>query len=245
MRFSTLLRNGAIAGAVGGFVAGLVQWLHTEPVIRRALAIEEARDRAAGHHEVELVSRTAQVFWGAFAAAVAGVLFGLVFAVVFARTRQRLPGLTDHSRALWLAVFGFCAFALMPALAIPANPPSVGGENTVTQRTLIYVLSILVGLLVIGVVSAIDRLLRAREVDLPLRLSAVIVATAVLVPLALWALPSSPDRIPADVPAALIWDFRTASLAQLATMWVVMGLVFGLLAVRRTSAVREAVTAAR
>jgi predicted cobalt transporter CbtA len=173
------------------------------------------------------------------------VLVGLVFAVVFARTRQRLPGLTDHTRALWLAVLGFGALSLMPALAIPANPPSVGQQSTITQRTLIYVLSVLVGLLVIGAVSGLDGILRSRDVDLPLRLSAVLVATAVLVPLALWAIPNSPDSIPADVPAALIWDFRTASLAQLATMWGVLGIVFGLLATRRTSEVREPATVGR
>src|SRR5262245_42361038 len=100
-------------------------WLHTEPVIRRALAIEDARSQmAAGHHhDDEVVSRTAQVFFGAATAALAGVLFGLVFAVVFAKTRHRLPGLGDHARSLWLAAFGFGVFVLLPALAIPSNPP--------------------------------------------------------------------------------------------------------------------------
>jgi len=240
--FSRLLRDGALAGAAAGLLSALVMWLHTEPVIRRALAIEEARGHhPGGHHHDEIVSRTAQVLFGAATATVAGVLFGIVFAVVFARTRHRLPGLTDHARALWLAVFGYGVFVLLPALAIPANPPAVGDPGTVTRRTLIYVLSILVGLLVVGVVGAMDRVLRSR--DDAVRRSADAAAAVVLTAVALWLLPGTPDTIPADVPAALIWDFRVASLVQLATMWAVLGTVFGLLASPREAPDRELVPA--
>jgi predicted cobalt transporter CbtA len=47
------------------------------------------------------------------------------------------------------------------------------------------------------------------------------------------------------VPAALLWDFRLASLAQLATMWLTLGLVFGLLLERLAAPKRafEPVTA--
>ena len=241
MRFAQVLRNGALSGAAAGLVAALLMWLHTEPIIRRALAIEDARHSSGDHHhDEELVSRTAQVAVGACTAVVAGVLFGLVFAVVFARTRHRLPGRSDHARALWLAAFGFGVFALLPALAIPANPPAVGDADTVTRRTLIYLLAILVGLLVVGAVSAIDRLLQERGTQPPVRHTVDLVSGVVLAALALWLLPSSPDAIPADVPAALVWDFRLASLAQLAAMWSVMGVVFGLLATRQTSPAREA-----
>jgi predicted cobalt transporter CbtA len=239
VRLAQLLRDGAVAGAAAGLGAALVMWLHTEPVIRRALAIEDARNAAAHQHEDVIVSRGAQVFFGACTAAVVGVLFGLIFAVVFARTRHRLPGLTDHSRALWLALFGFCVFVVMPALAIPSNPPAVGEPSTVTRRTLIYLLSVLVGLLVVGAVSAVDAVLRTRDTQPPARITADLVLVVVLVCLTLWVLPASPDKIPSDVPAALIWDFRLASLAQLATMWFLLATVFGLLVTRRTGAVRE------
>ncbi|QWZ06534.1 CbtA family protein [Nocardioides panacis] len=243
MRFPQLLRAGAISGAAAGVAAALVMWLHTEPVIRRALAVEDARAHAGGahHHEEELVSRTAQVFFGACTAAVAGLLFGLVFAVVFAKARHRLPGLTDQGRALWLGALGFGVFTLLPALAVPANPPAVGDPATVTQRTLTYVLTVLVGLLVIGLVSGLDHLLGSRGTTPPVRLVTDLVGAAVLVVVALWLLPASPDRIPADVPADLIWDFRVASLAQLGTMWLVLAALFGLLVSRRAGVVaREA-----
>jgi predicted cobalt transporter CbtA len=220
-------------------------WLHTEPVIRRALAIEDARMHAdgGGHDHGEIVSRTAQVFFGAVTATVAGVLFGLMFAVVFGKARHRLPGATDHGRAQWLAATGFGVFVLAPALVIPANPPAVGDPDTVTRRTLTYVLTILVGLLVVGAVAALDRLLRAREVPAAVRQSADLVAPVVLAVVAWWLLPASPDTIPADVPAAVVWDFRVASLLQLGAMWGVRGTVFGLLATRRAAPDREPVPA--
>jgi predicted cobalt transporter CbtA len=165
--------------------------------------------------------------------------------VVFARTRHRLPGLTDHSRSLWLAVLGFGVFVAMPALAVPADPPGVGDPDTVTRRTLIYLLTVLVGLLLAGAVSGLDHLLRHRGVRQPLRLTADLAAVAVLVPVCLWLLPGASSSIPADVPADLVWDFRLASLAQQATMWLVLACVFGLLQSRRTTAAREVETATR
>ena len=215
-------------------------WLHTEPVIRRALAIEDARAHlAGGHHHEELVSRGQQVFFGALTAVVAGVLVGLVFAVVFAKARHRLPGATDHARALWLAVLGFAAVTLFPAVAIPADPPAVGDPDTVTRRTLLYVLAILVALLVVGAVFGLDRLLAGRGTDEAVRRSAVVLGGAALVAVALWLLPGPPERVPADVPAGLLWDFRVASLAQLAAMWLVLGTLFGLLSRERRPAARR------
>jgi predicted cobalt transporter CbtA len=96
-----------------------------------------------------------------------------------------------------------------------------------------------VGLLVAGAVSALGAALRSRGVDPPARTTAVLAATVVLGSVALWLLPDSPDRIPADVPAGLVWDFRVASLAQLATMWSVLAVVFGLLTGRDVAAPRE------
>jgi predicted cobalt transporter CbtA len=39
--------------------------------------------------------------------------------------------------------------------------------------------------------------------------------------------PDSPDSIAADVPAAVVWNFRLASLGQLATLWTVLGVAGG------------------
>ena len=242
MKFSVLLRNGALAGAAAGVIAALIQWLVTEPVIRRALEIEDrasALEGSSGHnHEEVLVGRTAQLLVGMITAAVVAVLFGMIFSVVFARLRHRLPGWTDYGRAIWLAAFGCFAFTLMPALAIPSNPPAVGNPDTITRRTLIYVLAILVGVLILGAVGAVNRYLTSRNLDSPLRVTGNLVTFVVLVAVALLLIPSSPDKIPTTGDASLIagadliWDFRLASLLQLGSMWLVLGVLFGVLTTR-------------
>lgn len=233
MTFPAFLRRGAASGAAGGFSAALVEWLVVEPVIRRALLVEDARAARHHEHEVPLVSRTAQFWAGGVTAIVVGVIFGVVFTVVFVRLRDRIPGTSDLGRALVLAVTGFAVLTLLPALHIPANPPGVGDHETVNERTLIYVLTLLVGLLGVGAVSAVDRRLRRRATD-PVRQALDIVAGVVWAGGALLLLPDSPDAVPADVPAGLLWDFRLASLAQLSMMWLVVGVVFGLLVDART-----------
>ncbi len=255
MAFTDLLRRGLAAGAAAGLAAAVVLYLVVEPVIRRALVIEDARgatEAADGHshsHATDeaaepLVSRTEQVLGGMLTAVVIGCLFGIIFAVVFARTRHRLPAATDLGRSAVLAGLGFLAFVLLPALNIPANPPAVGDPETVTRRTLLYVLTILVAVALVLAVFALDRLLTARGLSAPARTSFDAVAFTVGLVVLLVALPGTPDSIPGDVPADLIWDFRLASLAQLGAMWAVLGLAFGLLVAPRVTAVRETETVA-
>ena len=240
MSFSRLLRNGALAGATAGLLSAVVMWLHTEPVIRRALVIEEARRHLdGGHHHDEIVSRTAQVVFGAGTAALAGVLFGLVFAVVFARTRHRLPGVTDHARALWLAAFGFGVFVLLPALAVPANPPAVGDPGTVTRRTLIYVLAILVGLLVVRVLArgAAAAVPAHTDPHRHVRASAASRAGASR------RTDSSPNIVPRTAHMVASWTSDATRKSQISAAGTSAGMVSGLLSVRQEAPAREAALA--
>ncbi len=238
MTFTHLLRRGVVAGATAGLAAALVTWLVVEPVIRRALVVEEARRGGHSHGgggEEPLVSRGLQVVGGAGTSALAGVMFGVVFAVVFAKTRHLLPGATDFGRAGVLAALGFFVFSLLPGTKLPANPPAVGDPATVTQRTWLYVLCILLGLLVVSVVASIDRYQRGRGVDVAVRGTVNLLTFVVGVALVFALVPGTPDTVPADVPAALLWDFRLASLTQLAVMWATLGVTFGLLVQTRTA----------
>ncbi|MFY1632079.1 CbtA family protein [Solwaraspora sp. WMMB335] len=60
--------------------------------------------------------------------------------------------------------------------------------------------------------------------------------------LAFW--PATGVAVPADVPASLLWEFRLASLGQLAVLWTVLGVVLGLLLTPVRAAVRPAVAPA-
>jgi predicted cobalt transporter CbtA len=246
MGFPELLRRGLAAGAAAGLAAAIALYLVVEPVIRRALVIEEARGSGAGDghshtHEAEpLVDRTMQVIGGMGTSIVIGCLFGIAFAVVFARTRHRLFAASEHGRAVVLAGLGFLIFALLPALKIPANPPAVGDPETVNRRTLIWVLTILVSVAIVLAVFALDGILVARGLTAAARSAIDAAAFLALATVILLVLPGTPDKIPGDVPPALVWDFRLASLAQLGAMWATLGLVFGLLVAPRVRAAREA-----
>jgi predicted cobalt transporter CbtA len=249
MRFGDLLRRGLAAGAAAGCLAALYIWLVVEPVLERALKVEDARTAAQNaeviangghvHDEAAIVSRSEQVFGGALTVLVVGLLFGVVFAVVFAALRHRLPGVTDVARSLWLAVIGFGVFVVAPTITIPANPPAVGDPGSVTNRTGIWALSIaLAGLLVLAgfVLSA---QLRAKGLSDGARTAIVAAAAVVATGLAIWAVPASPDGIASDMGAQLVWDFRVVSIGMWALLFAALGVVFGLL-VSRKAAVAEA-----
>ncbi|MFC7491904.1 MULTISPECIES: CbtA family protein [unclassified Knoellia] len=253
--FGSVLRAGVAAGAAAGLASALVIWLLVEPVIRKALVIEDRRGASGGHagghagesalfaipailpaHGGELVTRAQQVIGGAVTSMLVGIAFGVIFAVVFAKARHRLAGDSDFWRSLGLAAIGFGAIALLPAIVVPANPPAVGDPATVTQRTWLYVLSLLLGVAIALAVPMLDRVLAARGLADSTRWSLDVLATVLAVVVVVVVLPGSPDAVPEDVPAALLWDFRVASLAQLAAMWVTLGTVFGLLMERTVAA---------
>lgn len=227
-------------------MAALVLWLAVEPVIREALVIEDARGISGGQAAPlhggghELVSRSQQVLFGALTVVVVGIAVGVVFAVVFAKARHRLPGSTDFGRSLVLAGIGFGAVTLFPAIAVPANPPAVGDPATVGDRTADYVLSILVAVAIALAVPAFDRWLAGRGVRDANRWAVDVLVAVLAAAVALSVLPGSPDTVPPDVPATLLWDFRIASLGQFVVLWLGLGTIFGVLMDRGSTNARTA-----
>lgn len=230
--FRALLGRVVLAGLVGGALAGLFLLLVTERAIAPALRLEEARAAAGGappERGQELFSRGEQLVGGFLGTLAAGLALAVVFGAVYALVRHRLPGRTDVARTAVLAAIGFGVFALLPALKIPGNPPAVGDPATVETRTAIYGAVLLLGIITAMLVSALVSVLRSRGTTVGLVAVAATVATAGLVALILVLVPDSPDSIAADVPAAVVWNFRLASLGQLAVLWAGLGLASGLL----------------
>jgi len=223
-----VLRRAALAGVFAGLAAAVVALLLVEPQIDKALLIEEARS-AGGAHEEPVFGRTTQVFGGMIAAVAVGVCLALVVGVVFARVRHRLPATTDFGRAVLLASLGFTTVALLPALKYPANPPGVGDPDTVTERTVQYLTLIAAAVAVTWLAFLVHDRLAARPWPPAYRaaLAAAVLLAGYAALLMTW--PASPDGVPEDIPAALLWDFRLASLGELAALWTVLGLSFGLL----------------
>lgn len=233
--FGAVLRPCLTAGVLAGLVAAVVSWLVVQPPIRAALVIEKARSTETGAAPTELVSRPVQVIGGMVAVLLVTLVMAAVFAVVYARLRDRLPGRTDFARSVTLAVAGFVVVSLLPAMKYPANPPAVGAPETVGERTWYYLSFLAAAVLAAAALWALRTRL-PRPWPASWRASTVTVLAVGVFGLlvALW--PASPDPLPPDVPAALIWQFRLSSLAELASLWATLGITAGLLLERRGAA---------
>lgn len=230
--YRSLALRGLAAGGIAGAVSAFVQLLVTEVPLRAALAVEEAREspgdgHAHSHGEEELVSRGAQVVGGMLGVVIVGVAVGLVFATAYALSKRWFTGSTPFTRSLALGAAVFGAVALLPWLKYPGNPPAVGDPETVNQRTALYLGVVVAGLVIVWGASLLAERLRA--LSQPVRVTAVLLAVAAAVAVVLLAFPATPDTIPADMPVDVLWRFRLSSLAQLATLYVGIGVVFGLL----------------
>ncbi|HEX2072244.1 MAG TPA: CbtA family protein [Geodermatophilus sp.] len=228
LSFPRLLGRFTLAGLFAGLLAAAWLLLVTEPTIRSALVVEEARQAtgASRGHE-ELFSRTTQLVGGVLGTVLTGVVLAVVFATVYGTVRHRLPGRTDLARATLLAAIGFGIVGLLPAIIIPANPPGVGSPHTVSTRTAIYGAVLLCGVVITMLTAALVSLLRDRGVGTaPTALAATVLAVA-LAGLVMILMPDSPDPVPADFPASVVRNFRLASLGQLLVLWAGMGVAGG------------------
>jgi predicted cobalt transporter CbtA len=236
--FGQLLGRLVLAGLVAGALAGVFALLVTERAIAPALEIERARAAAAGgqEHGEEVFGRGTQLLGGFLGTLLAGVVLAVVFAAVYGLVRHRLPARTDFARVVLLAAIGFGVVTLVPALKIPANPPAVGDPDTVGTRTAIYGAVLLSGIVMAMLVSALVSFLGSRGVGTAATTTAAVATIAVLLALVLVLVPDNPDTIAADVPAAVVWNFRLTSLGQLAVLWTALGLAGGWLLDRLTRA---------
>lgn len=231
-----LLLCGMLIGAVAGLLAFGAARLLGEPQIGRAVAFEEQQARARGSDasEPELVSRSTQAGIGLFTGIVVygsalGGLFGLAFAAVYGRLGNG-GNFGPRPTAGLLALAGFVAIVLVPALKYPANPPAVGDPATIGDRTSLHFFMLAVSVAALTLAIILRRRLMPRfggRTAALLALLAFIAAIAV----AQYLLPDV-NEVPPQFPADTLWRFRLASLATQAVLWATLGLLFGAAAER-------------
>jgi len=238
----TLLVRGMLVGIVAGLVSFGFLKLYGEPQLDRALAFEtqlegataaaeKAGANASDAHE-ELVSRPVQAGIGLLTGVVVyctafGGLFGLAFAFAYGRVGGSL---TLQAMSALLAATGFVVVALVPSLKYPATPPAVGDPETIGLRTALYFVMIAVSIAAALAAASLKRALLPRFGDWNATLIAA-GAYVVLAALAAFALPTI-DEVPGEFPAAVLWQFRIASIGAQLIMWATIGLLFGVLAQR-------------
>jgi predicted cobalt transporter CbtA len=215
-----VLRKLLICGLLAGVVAGVLAFgfasVAGEPSVDQAIAFEESHSTDAGS-EPALVSRGTQKGFGLLTASVVyGLALGGIFALVFAFVYGRVAHSSPARTALWLAAAAFVVIYLVPFVKYPPNPPAVGHEDTIGDRTALYLVMVW-----ISVLAAIAAVRLRRSVGTPL---ACLAYLAVVV-IAGLALPTF-DEVPRTFPAATLYEFRLASVGTQLVMWSGIGLVF-------------------
>ncbi|GGK66951.1 membrane protein [Planomonospora parontospora subsp. parontospora] len=233
-----LVVRGMLAGLLAGLLAAVFAYTVGEPRIEQAIALEEAAASSASpaahshedsgghsHGEDALVSRGGQRFGLFLALALYGLAVGGLFALAYAAVRGRAGPRSEPALAVVLAAGAFAAVVLVPFLKYPANPPAVGDPGTIGQRTTLYLVAVVIGILAVAAGAATHRYAARSE---PWRRWLAAGAAAMLPVIAAWILLPGIEEVPQGFPADLLWDFRIASLGTQAVFWLGMGALFAL-----------------
>jgi hypothetical protein len=238
-----------VPGAVAGVASFAFSRVMIEPLIGAAVNYEGARSHAeaqlaGGEHEHELFTRAVQENVGAAVGVIVfGIVMGVLFAVAYTMIRIVLErrGLRPDPTAfaLLLAAGMFVAIVLVPSLKYPANPPTVGLEDTMGERSssflTITVISVVGACLAVAAGLAWSRrwgTWRATAVAVGGYVAVMVCAMALLpsfheVPGPL----SGPDGLVLDgFPAEVLAEFRLYSLMNQALMWLFIGVTWACLA---------------
>ena len=220
--FGALLVRGLIAGLFAGLLAGTFAYVVGEPKIDAAIAIEEA-GHAHDHEDAPLVSRDGQRAGLFLATSLYGVALGGLFATGFTLLRRRFRTAGDSRVALGLAAMAYAGIVLVPFFKDPPNPPAVGNPDTITKRTVSYLLAIVLGLLAVWLAVWLARRVPGRPEWVPIAAGlagfvTVVVAAYLVLPVI--------NEVPDTFPATLLWRFRLASLGTQTILWTLLGIGF-------------------
>ncbi|MGW3890183.1 CbtA family protein [Micromonospora chokoriensis] len=231
--FVTVLVRGLLAGLIAGLLAGTFAYVAGEPHVDAAIALEEAAsahaEPAAGAHDHEdaLVSRNGQRGGLFLATGLFGAAMGGLLATAYVLLARRRRTYDDGRSGLLLAGAALLGAVVVPFLKYPANPPAVGDPATINQRTVTYLLMVVLGLVAVWAGSLGYRSVGA-QAPLWQRVAAAAGGFLLVTVVSYVVLPSF-QEVPADFPATLLWDFRLASLGTQVVLWTGIGLLFAAL----------------
>jgi hypothetical protein len=208
----SLLTRGMLVGALAGLAAFAFAFLFGEPQVQHAIDFEEH-----------------------------------LAALTFAYAYGRITTLNARATAAALSGAAFVAITLVPFTKYPANPPSVGNPDTIDRRTVAYFAMIAITVLALVAAARVRRQLLARSTgggrrggaaawNATLAAGALFIVVIAVAELILPAIHETPAGFPADV----LYRFRVASLGINATLWLALGLGFGVAAERLVERDRRA-----
>src|SRR4051812_6301293 len=204
-----IIGRGLVAGALAGVLAFVFARILVEPVIGRAIGFEdgagaahEAMHGGHSHEHAEVFTRGVQANIGmGFGVLAFGVAMGALFAVVFAVSYGRVGSVSTRLLSCYVAGGMLLSLYVVPALKYPANPPAVSLEETIRQRTLLYLLMVVLSAaLFVGAVYLGRRLVaQFGQWSATLIGAGSYVAALAGVMLVLPAIDETPDGFPGDV----------------------------------------------
>jgi len=224
-----LLGAGILAGLVAGAVAAGFHLVLAEPVIERAIRLEQHAGVGHAATSEPLVSRRVQRGGLVVGLLMYGVLWGVLFGVLYARL-ELVRGVWDARTREWLValVIGW-AVAVFPCLKYPANLPGVGEAATIGYRQVLYVSFIVLSAAGAAIAAFLHcRLHRRREGSAVRSLVIALGLYAVCAAVLYLVMPANPD--PIRMRSDRVWTFRAITLAGLVVFWAVLGPAFAWLA---------------
>ena len=237
--FGTVLKAALIAGLAAGLTVALFHWFATEPIVDRAIALEEQRQHDQGVHEEPVVSRRTQKAGLFLGYLLYGLTWALLFGSAYHVVQRQTPALGGASGRFGLALAAYWAVGLLPLLKYPANPPGVGDPDTITYRQQIYVAFLILSVIGVGSAAGLGSHL-GRRLKTPwgrwLLGGLFAVGFGLLLCL---VMPDNPDLV--DMPAGLVTTFRILSVVGTTLFWAIFGFFFAMLP--RTDPARARVNA--
>ncbi len=241
---------GLLSGLIAGICAYIFARIFIEPQVAKAIDYEDGRSHAeemlAGEHghEHELFTRSVQENIGAatgtiiFALAM-GAFFAVAFTILWTYIGRQYPQTDPRWVAAALGVIGFVAVYGVPFFAYPANPPAVGDDTTIGDRSSSYLIMVLfsVAFMVVAVVAYFY--LRPRLGGL---VSGIVAGLGYLVAVGITiAVMPEFHEIPAPLenadgqivfpgfPADVVGAFRIYSVTNQVILWTVLTVAFALI----------------
>lgn len=255
-----IIWRGLLAGALAGVLAFVFARIFVEPQIDLAIAYEEgigsahealeaaegaglAHSHGHSHGEGGGFERAVQMNIGmGLGVLLFSLAIGAIFAVIFAVAYGRVGNISARLLSVYVAGGMLLSLYVVPALKYPASPPALSLDETIRQRTLLYLLMVVLSAaLLVGAVY-LGRRLAARLGTWNAALAAAgsyIVAVAVVM-LVLPTIDETPGPLTDDAgsivyegfPADVLYEFRLYSLGTQIVVYATIALVFGAMAAR-------------
>ena len=216
-----------LSGCFAGTIYGGLNLLIVEPYLDDAINIENQNLFSAGEEIdgpefwVEYYEyRTWQKGGEVLAGAILGTSLGSLFGIVYALSKKSLPSKNNIGKTLILAGLMWFTLFVIPFLKYPANPPTVGDEDTVVLRGMLYLTLIAIsGFMALGFYQIFKRLKNKNKI-LP------IIGYAILISLTLFMMPENPDEISTSM--ELINGFRIVAFFTGTLFWFTLALFLGI-----------------